>query len=100
MDDQLVTLTVVFAATSSAAGFALSLIAWELFRGAPFGRMMGFLSAILFVLTVQHSLHLAFETELTSAVETVAFVALLVWVILMIRQHQRLSRRPEVTEEW
>lgn len=100
MAPPLVALSIVFATTTAAAGFALSLIGWHLFRGAPFGRMMALLSVILFVLMGYHGLLLVVDLRAVPFLETAAFLALLLWVGLMIRQHHRLSRRPEVGEEW
>ena len=100
MVDPLVTASIVFAAGTAAAGFSLSLVGWQLFRGAPFGRLMGLLSVILFVLMGYHSLLLVVDLAAIPLLETAAFLALLIWVVLMVRQHHRLSRRPEVGEEW
>lgn len=100
MSAPLVTISILFAVITAAAGFALSLVGWQIFRGAPFGRLMGFLSVILFVLMSYHGLLLVVDLEAVPFLETLAFVALLLWVVLMIRQHHRMSRRPEVTDRW
>lgn len=85
-------LSIMFATTTAATGFVLSLVGWESFRGAPFGRMMAFLSVVLLVLAGYHVLLLAVGRESIPILESAAFTALLVWVILMIRQHHRMAR--------
>jgi uncharacterized protein (DUF58 family) len=89
-------LSLVFATVTGAAGFALSLVAWRLFRGSPFGRALGILPVFMLLVTVYHPVLLLFPSrvELELALESVAFVLLVVFAALSIRQHRRLSRRP------
>lgn len=93
MADPLFTVSVVFAMMTATAGFVLALLGYEIFRGAPFGRMIAFLAIILFVLAAYHALLLVIGRESVPILEAAAFTALLLWVVLMIRQHHRMSRR-------
>lgn len=93
MADPLFTVSVLFATTTATAGFVLALLGYEIFRGAPFGRMIAFLAVILFVLAVYHALLLVIGRESVPILEAVAFTALLLWVVLMIRQHHRMAHR-------
>lgn len=79
-------------------GFALSILAWQLFRGSPFGRLLGILSAILFIFAGYHDVLLVLDVAAMPYLESAAFTGLLVWVILMIRQHHRQSCRPTASE--
>ncbi len=89
-------LSLVFATVAGAAGFTLSLVAWRLFRGSPFGRALGVLPAFMLLITVYHPILLLFpsQAELGLALESTAFALLVAFAALTIRQHRRLSRRP------
>lgn len=86
--------SVVFATVTAFAGFVLGLLAWESFRGSPFGRMLGFLTVILFVLGAYHMLLLVVGQESILYLESIAFTALLGLIMLMLRLHHQLSRKP------
>lgn len=89
-------LSLVFASVSGAAGLALSLVAWRLFRGSPFGRALGVLPAFMLLITVYHPILLLFPSwlELGLALESAAFALLVAFTALTIRHHRRLNRRP------
>jgi len=89
-------LSMVFVSVASALGLGLSLVAWTIFRGSPFGRTIGVLSVFMLLLTVYHPLLLLFPSasEMGLAMESVAFSLLVVFAGLTVRQHRRLSRRP------
>lgn len=89
-------LSLVFATVTGAAGFVLSLAAWRLFRGSPFGRSLAVLPAFMLLLAVYHPILLLFpgQLEVGMALESAAFALLVVFAALTIRQHRRLSRQP------
>lgn len=93
---ELVRFSLVYASLMGMAGFVLALLAWEIFRGSPFGVMMAGLAAIMFVLATFHGLLLVLDRLALPALESAAFTALLVWTAGMIYLHQKLARKPGV----
>jgi hypothetical protein len=81
------------AVAAGAAAFALSVLAWEFFRGSPFGNLVAFLPVLVAATTLLGVVSIvAPETgTLVEFVEAVVYTWLLVFVALMIRLHARLA---------
>lgn len=92
-DTPLFNFSVVFAIAASAAGVGLGAIAWQIFRGSPFGKTMGGLVAILALLAFYHGVLLVVDRHAVPILESVAFTGLLVWVVYTIHIHRRLAPR-------
>lgn len=88
-------LSVLFVSLVGAAGFVLALQAWTKFRGTPFGRVLSILPVFMFVLAVYHPILVVFPDYLEVAllIESAGFASLVVFVVLMLRLHHRMSVR-------
>lgn len=96
VSDPVFAASVTFASVTAYAGFGLALLAWETFRGSPFGRLLAYLAAILFVLGSYHALLLVIGRESILFLESIAFTALLGLVLVMLRLHHSLARKPTI----
>lgn len=87
--------SVMYAALVGAAGLVLSLLAWRLFRGSPFGRSMLLLAAFMLMLAIYHPLLLLYPGHVPTVLllESLAFALAAAFGLLTVRQHYRLSRR-------
>lgn len=86
----LVTLAAVAAGT---VAFALSVLAWEFFRGSPFGNLVAFLPVLVAATTLLGAVSVVAPGTgtLVAFVEAVVYTWLLVFVALMLRLHARLA---------
>lgn len=84
------------AVAADGAALALALLAWEFFRGSPFGNLVAFLPVLLASFGALAVLSLSFPdaTGVLELVEAVTFTWLLVFVVEMVRLHARHSRSP------
>lgn len=90
-------LSVLFAVSAGSAGFVLTVIAWQLFKGAPFGRVLAILIPFMAAFTIYHALLLAAPTLplLALIIESLAFALVVVFVGFMVRLHYRRLRKPQ-----
>ncbi len=84
---------VIAASLVGAAGFVLAVLAWQKFRGTPFGRVLVILPVFMLIIALYHPVLILFPAyaELALIVEAVGFLLLVVFVALMIRLHRRMS---------
>lgn len=89
-------LSVVVAALVGAAGLPVAVLAWQRFRGAPFGDALAPIPWFMLLLAVYHPLLLVAPAQLQAALllESLAFALLVVFSVQMVRVHRRLSRSP------
>lgn len=85
--------SVTFASLVGAAGFVLAVQAWSKFRGTPFGRVLSALPAFMLVIALYHPILLVFPEylELALAVESLGFALLVLFAVLAIRLHRRMT---------
>jgi multisubunit Na+/H+ antiporter MnhB subunit len=97
MEDVAFRLGTLFAVCTGSIGCVLAVLAWQSFRGAPFGRGLAILIPYTAAFTVYHALLVAVpDLPLVAlAVESLAFVLVLLFVGSMARLHvRRLRKRP------
>lgn len=87
-------LSVLFASLVGAAGFVLAVQAWARFRGTPFGDVLRVLPVFMLIIAAYHPLLVVFpgHLEVTLLAESVGFALLVVFAVLMLRLHWRMSR--------
>lgn len=87
--------SMMFASLVGAAGFTLSLLAWRLFAGSPFGRAILLLAGFMLMLAVYHPLLILYPERATTVLllESFAFALVATFGVLTAHQHYRLSRR-------
>lgn len=92
-------LSITLAVVAGTAGSVLAVQAWREFRGAPFGRILGLLPVFMVLFTLFHALLLVVPDApaTVEAIESAAFVLLVVFMVLMVRLHFRMSRSPAGT---
>lgn len=90
------TLLQALAIASGGAAFVLTLLAWEAFRRSPFGNLLGFLAVLLAMFTGMTTLSLLFPegTMVLELAEAVTYSWLVVFVVMLVRLHDRLARVP------
>jgi hypothetical protein len=90
------TLLQVVGIAGGAAAFVLSVLAWEFFRGSPFGNLVAFLPVLVAAFTGLGVLSVAVPAAslVFELAEAVVYTWLLVFVALMVRLHARLSPTP------
>lgn len=90
-------ISTLLAVCTGAAGFVLAVLAWQTFRGAPFGRGLAILVPFMASFTLYHAMLLAVPSAplLTLTVEALAFVFVVIFVGYMARLHYRRLRRPK-----
>lgn len=90
-------LSTLFAVSTGTAGFVLAVLAWQTFRGAPFGRGLAILIPFMAAFTIYHALLLAVPTLPLVAliVESLAFALVVVFVGYMAQLHYRRLRKPQ-----
>ena len=88
-------LSIVLAVVAGTVGSVLAVQAWRRFRGAPFGRALAVLPAFMVLFTLFHAVLIVAPDApgTVEAIESVAFVLLVVFMALMVRLHFRMSRR-------
>lgn len=94
-------LGVIIAVSAGSMGFVLSLLTWLSYRGAPFGRALSILIGFMVAFTVYHA-SLGIWDGLPVyilAVETLAFVLVVVFMAEMIRLHYKHLRIPELKDQ-
>lgn len=84
---------VIFASLAGAAGFPLAVLAWRRFHGTPFGRTLAVLPLFMLIVALYHPILLLYPDLLASAllIESGGFALLLVFAVLAIRVHRRMS---------
>lgn len=89
-------LGVMLAVSIGSAGFVLSVLAWKLFQGAPFGHALVILIPFMASFTVYHALLLVAPNLplLVLSIESLAFALILVFVGRMVRLHSNRLRKP------
>lgn len=84
------------ALASGGGALVLVALAWEAFRGSPFGDLLALLGVLLGLVTGLSALALVApgRTLVIELVEAVTYTWLVVFVVMLVRLHGRLSRRP------
>lgn len=93
MSETLYRFSILFATVTGTGSVVLSLLAWERFRGSPFGRVMFLLPIGMAAFTAFHALLFFYPKAVILPLETIAFTGILVFVGLMLRLHHQMSRR-------
>jgi len=91
----------MIAVSAGSSGFVLSLLTYLSYRGTPFGRALSILIGFMVVFTVYHaSLGIwdSFSVYIL-AIETLAFVLVVVFMAEMIRLHHKHLRIPELEDQ-
>lgn len=90
-------LSTLFAVCTGTAGFVLAVLAWQTFKGAPFGRGLAILIPFMAAFTIYHALLLAVPSLPLVAlfIESLAFALVVVFVGYMARLHYRRLRAPQ-----
>ena len=94
-------LSIVLAVVAGTVGSVVALQAWRQFRGAPFGRALSILPAFMVLFTLFHAILIAVPDApaAVEVIESAAFVLLVVFMLLMVRLHFRMSRSPTPTDD-
>jgi hypothetical protein len=90
-------LSVILAVSTGSAGFVLTVFAWHLFKGAPFGRIVALLIPFMAAFTIYHALLLVAPNLplLALTIESFAFALIVVFVGFMVRLHYQRLRTPQ-----
>lgn len=90
-------LGIVIAVGTGSAGFVMALFAWQLYRGAPFGRALILLLLFMATFTVYHAGLAVWGTLPGYALlpEALLFGLVVVFMIEMVRLHYKHLRVPE-----
>ncbi|MFB6354090.1 MAG: hypothetical protein ABEJ92_08400 [Halobacteriales archaeon] len=93
--DLLFTLSVSYALITGTAAGILSLQTYEFLRRSPFGRAVSVLSLVMLVFIVYHVVLLLFPTPppVATAIKSLLFTGVAVFVGLMIRSQRRMRAR-------
>lgn len=97
MDGLIFRLSTLFAVSTGTAGFVLAVLAWQSFKGAPFGRGLAILIPFMAAFTIYHALLLAVPSLplVTLIVESLAFALVVVFVGYMAWLHYRRLKTPQ-----
>ena len=90
-------LATMLAIVTGTAGFVLAVLAWKSFERSPFGRGLAILVLFMAAFTTYHALLLVIPDLplVILAVESLAFVLVVVFVGFMVRLHYRRLRTPQ-----
>lgn len=96
MSEFVLRVSAILAVVTGSAGFVLAVLAWKVFEGAPFGRVLAVLIPYMAAFTIYHALLLIDPglPLLVLGIESLAFVLILVFVGLMARLHYQRLRTP------
>ncbi|GAB6878599.1 hypothetical protein JCM17823_08730 [Halorubrum gandharaense] len=81
----------LLAVATGSAGFVLSVLAWQIFRGAPFGDALFVLVLFMASFTIYHAALALWPALPVSvlAVESLAFLLVVVFAFKMMQLHRR-----------